>query len=132
MNTSSASQENAHLVALVTGSGAPRVGNVIVRTLAEQGYSIVVHAHKSLASAEQTVAELRSAGTQAIALAADLADEHAVEQLVQQAREHFGRIDALVNCAAIWQRIPLEKTTAEQVRRHFEINTLGHFSAARR
>jgi pteridine reductase len=46
---------------------------------------------------------------------------------VQQA---FGRIDVLVNCAAIWRPKPLESTTAADLREHWEANTLGTFLCA--
>ena len=49
-------------VALITGSGRHRVGNVVARHLAEQGYSIALHYHSSQKDAESTVAELRSQG----------------------------------------------------------------------
>lgn len=117
----------AHPVALVTGSGSDRVGNVVARSLAERGYRLVLHAYTSLAGARQTAAELTEAGSEAIALAAHLGDEDQVREMVDRARSHFGQIDALVNCAAIWNPRPLEQVTAEDVRRHFEINALGTF-----
>jgi pteridine reductase len=118
-------------VVIVTGAGAPRIGNRVARTLAARGYRLVVHAQSSLARAEETAAELRAAGGQAIALAADVRDEQAVKSMVAATVEHFGRIDALVNCAAIWERKPLEDVTANDVRRHFEVNTLGAFLCGR-
>ena len=113
-------------VALVTG-GARRVGLAIVRQLAARGYRVAIHANTSRAEAEQVAAELQSAGTDAIAVAADLRDERAVRQMIDHAHEHFGRLDALVNSAAIWISKPLEHVTADDVRQHFEINTLGTF-----
>jgi pteridine reductase len=120
-----------HPVVLVTGAGAPRVGDRVARALAARGYRLVLHAQSSLPRAEETAAKLRSTGGQAIALAADLRDEQAVKTMVQAAAGHFGRIDGLVNCAAIWQRKPLEDVTADDVRRHFEVNTLGTFLCCR-
>lgn len=114
-------------VAVVTGSGARRVGQTVARELAARGYSLVLHAHTSVGEAQAFVEELTAAGTQAIAVVADLSDEASVAGLVRQAVDRFGRIDALVNCAAIWQRKPLEDVTADDVRRHFEINTLATF-----
>jgi pteridine reductase len=122
----------AHPVALVTGSGAARIGNVVARTLAERGYRLVIHAHRSLAEAQRTAAEISQSGHEAIALAADIAEESAVKAMVERIRDHFGRIDALVNCAAIWNSCTLEKVTAQDVRRHFEVNTLGTFLCCQR
>jgi len=120
-----------HPVALVTGAGAPRVGNFVARTLASRGYRLAIHAYSSLAAAEATAAELKTAGGDAIALAANLGDEAQVHRLVAAVVRHFGRIDALVNCAAIWERKPLEQVTAQDVRRHFEANALGTFLCCR-
>src|SRR5262245_37010407 len=120
-----------HPVAIVTGAGAPRIGNRVARELAARGYRLVVHAQSSLARAEETAAELRSAGGEAIALSADVSDEQDVRTMIAAVLQHFGRIDALVNCAAIWQRKPLEQVTADDVRGHFEVNVLGTFNCCR-
>jgi pteridine reductase len=114
------------LVALVTGA-AKRIGNVVARDLAAHGHRIVVHANSSFAEAEQFVIELKQAGTDAIAIQAELHDPTAIQRMVEKAIGAFGRIDALVNCAAIWKAKSLEETTAEDVREHFEVNTLGTF-----
>jgi pteridine reductase len=114
-------------VAVITGSGARRVGQTVARELASRGYSLVLHAHTSVGEAQSFVEELTAAGTQAIAVVADLRDEASVAGLMRQAVDRFGRIDALVNCAAIWKRKPLEDVTAADVREHFEINTLATF-----
>ena len=58
---------------------------------------------------------------------ADLADEVAVRRMVKEILDRFGRIDALVNCAAIWNRKRLEDVTAADVRAHFDANLLGTF-----
>lgn len=113
-------------VAIVTG-GARRVGRALVEDLARRGYRLVVHAHESLADAERLAADLSANGKPAIALVADLGQPVAVEAMIAAAQRQYGRIDALVNCAAIWLRKPLEEVTPDDVRRHFEINTLGTF-----
>jgi pteridine reductase len=113
-------------VALVTGAGR-RVGHGIARALAARGYRVALHANASIAEAERTARELSAAGNDSIALAADLADEASARDMVARARDHFGRIDALVNSAAVWIGKPLEQVTADDVRRHFEINTLATF-----
>jgi pteridine reductase len=113
-------------VALVTG-GAKRVGLAIVERLSAAGYRLIVHANRSAAEAEAVAARLSAAGPPAIALTADIRDEHAIQQLTTAAVERFGRIDALVNSAAIWNRRKLAATTAADVREHWETNTLGTF-----
>jgi pteridine reductase len=116
-----------HPVALVTGSGAPRLGNFVARHLASRRYRLVIHANTSVAEARATADELTAQGTEAIALTAELTDEAAVERLFSSIHDRFKRLDVVVNCAAIWEAKRLEEVTADDVRRHFEINTLATF-----
>ncbi len=113
-------------VALVTGS-AKRVGAVVARWLAKAGYRLAVHANRSIEEARALADELSRGGTESIAVAANISDEAAVRRMVEVTHERFGRIDALVNCAAIWKRKRLEDVTAADVREHLETNTLGMF-----
>lgn len=114
-------------VALVTGSGKKRVGSAVAEALAERGLAIAVHYRSSAAEAGETVAALRTRGVEAEGFAADLTDEKAVRDMVTAVLARFGRIDVLVNCAAIWKRKPFEDVTAADVRAHFETNALGTF-----
>jgi pteridine reductase len=114
-------------VALVTGSGKRRVGWHVADALARRGYALAIHYRTSASDAQQTAEEFRARGTRAIAVAADLTDEQQVRYLVEQTLSEFGRMDVLVNCAATWQRKPLEQVTAEDVRGFFESNTLSTF-----
>ncbi len=117
-------------VALVTGSGKRRVGWHVADALAERGYALAVHYRTSAAEAEETVAYLKNKGVAALALQADLTDEQAARSLVLGTLDNFGRIDVLVNCAAIWKSRRLEDVTAADVRLHFETNTLSTFLCA--
>jgi pteridine reductase len=117
-------------VALVTGSGKKRVGSVVAEALARRGYTIAVHYRSSAPEAEETVAALRRHGVEAAAFAADLTDEKAVRGMVRDVLGRFGRIDVLVNCAAVWKSKPLEEVTAADVRLHFDTNALGTFLCA--
>jgi pteridine reductase len=114
-------------VALVTGSGKRRIGSAVAEALADKGYSLVVHYRTSADEAAESVEAFRARGVEAVALGADLADEHAARELVGRTLAHFGRIDVLVNCAAIWQRKRFEDVTADDVRHQFEVNSLGTF-----
>ena len=119
-------------VALITGSGAPRIGNCVARTLFARGYRVVLHARASIADAHTTADELDAGGSDTLVLAGNLTDEPEAHALVDGARDHFGRLDVLVNCAAIWQSRTLEETTAQDVRDHFEANTVASFLCAQR
>ncbi|HWB08533.1 MAG TPA: SDR family oxidoreductase [Pirellulales bacterium] len=118
-------------VVLVTGSGAPRIGNCVVRTLAARGYRVVLHARTSVDQAQATAEELRSGGTDAAVVSGDVRDEAAVVEMTRQALAAFGRVDALVNCAAVWRPKRLEEVTVADVKEHLDINTLGTFLCCR-
>lgn len=112
--------------AVVTG-GARRVGAAVVDLLAERGYRVAIHANTSMDAARERAEAICADGGEAEAFAADVSDEAAVGAMVEGVIERFGQVDAVVNCAAIWEQISLEETTAEDVRRHFEVNALGTF-----
>ena len=114
-------------VALVTGSGKRRVGWHVADALARRGFALAVHYRTSVAEAAETIASLKEHGADAFGFQADLTDESAVRSMVGGVLERFGRIDALVNCAAVWKSKRLEDVTAADVRLHFETNTLGTF-----
>jgi pteridine reductase len=114
-------------VALITGSGKRRVGNVIATMLAARGYQIALHYRHSAAEAQDTVHRLKEQGATAYAFQADVADQSEVDRLFQETLNHFGRLDVLVTAAAVWEPKPLEQVTAEDVRKQFEINALGTF-----
>src|SRR5438128_8725406 len=114
-------------VALVTGSGKKRVGWHVADALARRGFDIAVHCRTSRTETEATLEHLRSLNVQAEPFQADLADETAVQRMVEGALARFSRIDVLVNCAAVWKRKPLEEVSAADVREHFDTNTLGTF-----
>lgn len=113
--------------ALITGSGKRRVGWHIAQALAERGYRLGIHYHHSAADALETCADFKTRGIDALPLQANLAQDAEVRPMIHAFLDHFGRIDVLVNAAAIWERKALEEVTAEDVRRHFDINTLGTF-----
>ena len=117
---------NDERVALVTG-GAARVGATIVRALADGGYRVAIHANQSLDRATELVDELTQAGHDAAAFGAELRDEDAARSMVDRARRHFGRLDLLVNNAAIWAPTPLALAAADDLRRFFEVNTVSTF-----
>jgi pteridine reductase len=118
-------------VALVTGSGAPRVGRAIALHLATMGYRIALHASTSMNEAEELAESLRKTGTEARAFCAKMENAVEVETMVGAVVESFGRIDVLINSAAIWHPTRLEDVTADQVRRYLDINAVGTFVAAR-
>jgi pteridine reductase len=126
MGLSCMPDQNSSPVALITG-GAVRIGAAIVRELAARGYRVAIHGNTSLDRAQELVTELTSAGRTAAAFGAELRDEDATRAMIDRVRRHFGRLDALVNSAAIWSPTPLEDVMADDVRSLFEVNTLATF-----
>src|SRR5688572_29953181 len=114
-------------VALVTGAGKRRVGWHVADALAARGYRLAIHYKSSEAEAKETVAEFQRKGVTAEAFRADLASEKEVVAMVREVLGHFGQIDVLVNCAAIWKSKRLEEVTAEDVKANFDANALGTF-----
>jgi pteridine reductase len=115
-------------VALVTGSGKRRVGAHVAAALASRGYSLAIHYRTSEAEALETATVLAGQfNVAATPVQANLGDEFAVRVMVKTILDRFGRIDALVNCAAIWNRKRLEDVTAADVRQHLDANLLGTF-----
>src|SRR5437764_6057763 len=122
-----ASTSGQSLVALVTGSGKQRVGWYVADALCQQGYNLAIHYHSSAQNAAETAAYFQRRGVQAVPMHADLRDEVQAQGLIQGVLERFGRIDVLVNCAAVYKPKKFEETRAADVVLHFETNVLGTF-----
>jgi NAD(P)-dependent dehydrogenase (short-subunit alcohol dehydrogenase family) len=112
--------------ALVTG-GARRIGRALVLALAEDGFAVAVHHHRSHAAAENLIEAIRSKGATAVALAADLADEDAVRQLLPRAEHTLGPIGCLVNNAGVFVSDTAETVTRESWELHLAVNLRAPF-----
>lgn len=99
-------------VALVTGAGQ-RLGRAVALGLAADGADLVIHYRTSQGQAQDTVREIEKGGRRAIALGADLGSVAEIQRLVDQAAQHFGRLDILVNSAANFLPASVVSTTAE-------------------
>lgn len=119
-------------VALVTGSGRRRIGNVVARALAETGYSIALHYNSSAETARVSVEELSGVGVDCEAYRANVAIESDVNRMFEAILSRFGRLDVLVTTASVWSAVPLERLSADDLWRDFNVNTLGTFLCARR
>ncbi len=124
-----------HPVVWITGSGGPRVGRSIAGYFADRGYRIALHAHTSPHGAEAFAAELNSTRDamqpRGIVTCGSVEDPMYAERALAHIMETFGRLDVLVNSAAIWEWKSLEETTSEEMIRHFQINALGTFLCSR-
>jgi pteridine reductase len=100
-------------IALVTGAGR-RLGRAMARALADRGMTVAIHFNASAEGAGELQDEINRAGGQAVCFSADLTDAGAARNLPEQVVARLGRLDVLVNSAAIMQRLSLEETTPEQ------------------
>jgi len=117
--------------ALVTGA-AKRVGRAIALAMAGHGMDIVVHYKNSAPEARATALAVEALGRRAVAVQADLSQHEEVEALADRATQAFGKVDVLVNSAALFYRTPLEKITAQEWEQFLRVNLTGPFLLARR
>ncbi|WP_313038796.1 SDR family oxidoreductase [Stutzerimonas nitrititolerans] len=118
-------------VMLITGASRG-IGAATARLAAAEGYALCLNFHHRADAAQQLLEELKSTGTQAIAVAADVADETQVARLFAAIDEQFGRLDVLVNNAGMLERqMRLEEMDAARLIRVFAVNVTGSFLCAR-
>jgi 3-oxoacyl-[acyl-carrier protein] reductase len=103
-------QELSGRVAIVTGAGR-NIGRGIALALADAGAAVVVNVRSNLKEAEAVAGEIERGGGTALAVTADVADADAVGAMVAAAASRFGRIDILVNNAAVRVEQALETMT---------------------
>lgn len=100
-------------VALVTGAGR-RLGRAMAQALAGRGMTLGIHYHASADGARELEADIRRQGGRAVSFQADLADPGAARSLPARVVSEFGRLDVLVNSAAIMHRLGFAETTPEE------------------
>jgi glucose 1-dehydrogenase len=118
--------ELAGKVALVTG-GAVRVGRAISLALAEAGCHLFIHYGRSAGPAEETAAAAAAQGVTAHIFSADLHQPAEVSAILPAAVAAFGRVDILINNAAIFEQGGLGETTPEQWERQMAVNLRAPF-----
>jgi 3-oxoacyl-[acyl-carrier protein] reductase len=116
-------------VALVTG-GARNIGRSIARALAAGGAAVMVNARSSRAQAEETVAQIKASGGRAALHMADVTDAGAVAAMVAGAVAEFGRLDLLVNNAAVRAETALAEMQLDEWRRVLSSILDGSFLCA--
>ncbi|WP_322992879.1 SDR family NAD(P)-dependent oxidoreductase [Limnohabitans sp.] len=97
---STATSKETRRVALITGAGR-NIGRAIALALARDGMAIAVNVRSSVAEGQAVVDELTAMGTPALLCVADVTDAQAVQAMVAKVAARFGRLDVLVNNAAI-------------------------------
>ncbi|HIK09657.1 MAG TPA: SDR family oxidoreductase [Oscillatoriaceae cyanobacterium M33_DOE_052] len=117
-------------VALVTGASSG-IGTGVAKALGDAGATVVVNYSRSAKGAEATVAEIKAAGGEAIAIQADVSQEDQVIRMFQQIFDTYGTIDILINNAGLQKDSPFPDMTLEDWNTVIGINLTGQFLCAR-
>lgn len=113
-------------VAIVTGAGR-NIGRAIALALADGGASIVVNARSNRAEADAVAREIEASGGKALVHIGDVADAEAVQALADAALNHFGRLDILVNNAALRREKPFAEMDYAEWRKILDVTLDGAF-----
>lgn len=113
-------------VAIITGAGRG-LGREFALSYAEHGAKLLLP-DISLERVESVVEEVRAKGGQAVAMETDISDEKATQKMAEKVTQQYGRVDILLNNAAIWYGInatPWDSWTVEDWGRIFKVNVIG-------
>lgn len=113
-------------VAIVTGSSRG-VGRAIAMAFGENGANVIVNYSSSQKAADEVVEKIKSFGSRAIAVKADVAQKTDVDTLTKAAIEEFGRIDILVNNAGFTRPAMMLKMTEDEWDQVLDIHLKGAF-----
>ena len=116
--------------ALVTGS-SKGIGAAVAMELARQGANVTINCHASRDQAEQVAEQIRSLGRKALVIAADVSDQSAVEDMVQQTVAEFGSLDAFVSNAVYSDRELMVNANMEGFKRTVDVSMWGAFFGVR-
>lgn len=117
-------------VAIVTGSSR-NIGRAIALRLVHEGAAVVISGNSKPAQVDAVVEEIRAAGGQAAGCVADIATEAGAQRLIDTAIQAFGRLDILVNNAAVRQEAGLANTSLAEWHRILGIILDGAFLCSR-
>jgi len=115
-------------VALITGGGRG-IGLGIARRLAESGFDLAINGRRDEPDVKEVLDELRALGADVLYCQADVADTGSRQEMVDQIRALFGRLDVLVNNAGVAAKVrhDLMDATEESFDRLLSINLRGPF-----
>jgi len=119
-------RELAGKVAIVTGAGR-NIGRAIAVALADGGASVVINVRSNKAEADDVVGEIAVAGGKAVSVLGDVADPKVADALAATALKAFGRIDILVNNAALRREKPIAEMSYADWREVMDVTLDGAF-----
>ena len=125
----SISTELSGETAIVTGAGR-NIGRAIAHRLAQAGAAVVVNARANTVEADAVVREIEAAGGKAIAVTGDSADPKTAEALAGAALKTFGRIDCLINNAALRREQPIDRMSYAEWREVMNVTLDAAFHCA--
>jgi NAD(P)-dependent dehydrogenase (short-subunit alcohol dehydrogenase family) len=121
--------------AVVTGSSSgDGVGGECAKLLAARGCNVVVNYASNKQGADKVVADCEAAGVKALAVKGDVADDGDCRALVQAAVDAWGRLDVLINNAAVTKTIPHQRfdlLDADEFQRNYAVNLIGNYQMCR-
>ena len=117
-------------VALVTGGGKG-VGAGVVKVLASRGIRVCINCNANPAMAQNTLRAVEEAGGEGFVFPADVSDPGQVEKMVGEIISRWGRLDILVNNAAMQPNLYIDEYDTEKLRSLWNINIGGYFNAVR-
>lgn len=118
--------KNEKKVAIVTGASRG-IGQAIAIALANKGFSVVINYHNSHVGAEETLTKIKQNGGDAILHQGSVANAEDMKQMVENAVEHFGTVDVLVNNAGILIPKYLMMTKPDEWNQTIETNLTGAY-----
>jgi 3-oxoacyl-[acyl-carrier protein] reductase len=119
-------REIAGKIAIVTGAGR-NIGRAIALALADGGASVVVNARSNRSEAESVTQEIEAAGGKALAHIGDVADAKSMQAMADATAKQFGRIDILVNNAALRREKPFTEMSYADWREVMNVTLDGAF-----
>jgi 3-oxoacyl-[acyl-carrier protein] reductase len=116
-------------VALVTGAGR-NIGRAMALSLARDGFDVAVNVRQSVSEGQEVVREITAIGRKAILCVADVCDQAQVQNMFNQIEKTWGRLDVLINNAAVRAETELGEMTLEEWRKILSICLDGSFLCA--
>ena len=113
-------------VVLVTGS-SKGIGESCIRRFAKENYDVVINYNDSKESAFKLKEEVESLGIKALCIKCDISNEDEIKNMVDSIIQEFGRIDVLVNNAAIDMPCLFEEKNKEDFLKILDVNLVGTF-----